>query len=113
MGTLPPEEPDYSDTLYVTELEAPNTVNTMPEEDVDAAADHGVVTGDTVSGNRGSRRQGVFDALTEVSRHRHSQRREKASRVLEKEGVEKAWREVPGGELLGGHPGNKLDAAKK
>ena len=27
------KNPDYSDTLYVTELVAPNTVNTMPEND--------------------------------------------------------------------------------
>ena len=26
------KNPDYSDTLYVTELVAPNTVNTMPEK---------------------------------------------------------------------------------
>ncbi|HEY1841055.1 MAG TPA: transaldolase, partial [Mycobacterium sp.] len=41
------KNPDYSDTLYVTELVAPNTVNTMPEKTIDAVADHGVVTGDT------------------------------------------------------------------
>ena len=44
------KNPDYSDTLYVTELVAPNTVNTMPEKTMDAVADHGVVTGDTISG---------------------------------------------------------------
>ena len=42
------KNPDYSDTLYVTELVAPNTVNTMPEKTMDAVADHGVITGDTV-----------------------------------------------------------------
>ena len=36
--------------LYVTELVAPNTVNTMPEKTIDAVADHGVITGDTVTG---------------------------------------------------------------
>ncbi|MGB8793983.1 MAG: transaldolase, partial [Mycobacterium sp.] len=41
------KNPDYSDTLYVTELVAPNTVNTMPEPTLDAVADHGVITGDT------------------------------------------------------------------
>ena len=34
------EEPDYSDTLYVTGCGA-NTVNTMPEKTIDAVADHG------------------------------------------------------------------------
>src|SRR6478736_5610913 len=36
------KNPDYSDTLYVTELVAPNTVNTMPEKTIDAVADHGI-----------------------------------------------------------------------
>ena len=43
------KDPAYSDTLYVTELVAPNTVNTMPEKTLDAVADHGEVTGDTVT----------------------------------------------------------------
>ncbi len=38
----------YPDTLYVTELVAPNTVNTMPEATLPTVADHGVVRGDTV-----------------------------------------------------------------
>ncbi|AFE12713.1 transaldolase [Mycobacterium tuberculosis RGTB423] len=33
------KNPDYSDTLYVTELVAPHTVNTMPEKTIDAVAD--------------------------------------------------------------------------
>lgn len=44
------KNPDYPDTLYVTELVAPHTVNTMPEKTLDAVADHGEITGDTVSG---------------------------------------------------------------
>ncbi|MFJ3492637.1 transaldolase [Streptomyces sp. NPDC086091] len=40
----------YKDTLYVEELVAPGTVNTMPEATLAATADHGAVTGDTVSG---------------------------------------------------------------
>ena len=48
------KNPDYSDTLYVTELVAPNTVNTMPEKTIDAVADHGDVKGDTVTGDRKS-----------------------------------------------------------
>jgi len=42
------KNPDYSDTLYVTELVAPGTVNTMPEATLDAVADHGEITGDTI-----------------------------------------------------------------
>jgi transaldolase len=35
------KNPDYSDTLYVSELIAPDTVNTMPEKTMKAYADHG------------------------------------------------------------------------
>src|SRR5258706_7248978 len=59
------KNPDYSDTLYVTELVAPNTVNTMPEKTIDAVADHGVITGDTVIG-KAAEAQAVFDELTSV-----------------------------------------------
>ncbi|CAN7545875.1 transaldolase [Arthrobacter sp. LjRoot14] len=45
------KDPVYPDTMYVTELVAPVTVNTMPEKTLDATFDHGVITGDTVSAN--------------------------------------------------------------
>ena len=32
---------DYSDTLYVSDLIAPDTVNTMPEKTLKSYADHG------------------------------------------------------------------------
>jgi transaldolase len=35
------KNPDYPDTLYVSELIAPDTVNTMPEKTLMAYADHG------------------------------------------------------------------------
>ncbi|CCG04096.1 transaldolase [Blastococcus saxobsidens] len=35
------KNPDYSDTLYISELIAPGTVNTMPEKTLMAYADHG------------------------------------------------------------------------
>ncbi|SNS84457.1 transaldolase [Geodermatophilus saharensis] len=35
------KNPEYSDTLYVSELVAPGTVNTMPEKTLRAYADHG------------------------------------------------------------------------
>ncbi|MFI9116823.1 transaldolase [Streptomyces venezuelae] len=44
------KDPAYKDTLYVVDLVAPGTVNTMPEATLEATADHGVVTGDTVRG---------------------------------------------------------------
>ncbi|GGA56817.1 transaldolase [Pseudoclavibacter endophyticus] len=43
------KDPSLPDTLYVTELVGPDTVNTMPEKTLDALADHGEVRGDTVS----------------------------------------------------------------
>ncbi|MEW1754317.1 transaldolase [Streptomyces angustmyceticus] len=42
------KDPAYKDTLYVDELVAPGTVNTMPEATLEATADHGRITGDTV-----------------------------------------------------------------
>lgn len=45
------KNPAYPDTRYVIELIAPNTVNTMPQSTLDAVIDHGVVRGDTISGN--------------------------------------------------------------
>ncbi|MES9524054.1 transaldolase [Streptomyces capoamus] len=44
------KDPAYKDTLYVDELVAPGTVNTMPEATLNAVADHGAITGDTVTG---------------------------------------------------------------
>ena len=34
------KNPDYSDTLYVDELIGPDTVNTMPDQTIDASRDH-------------------------------------------------------------------------
>jgi transaldolase len=85
------KNPDYSDTLYVTELVAAHTVNTMPEKTIDAVADHGVVTGDTVSGT-GAEAQGVFDKLSAVGIDLTD-----VFVVLENEGVEKfveSWTEL-------------------
>ena len=45
------KDPAYPDTLYVVELIAPETVNTMPQSTLDALIDHGVVRGNTISGN--------------------------------------------------------------
>jgi len=85
------KNPDYSDTLYVTDLVAPNTVNTMPEKTIDAVADHGVVTGDTVTGTASSAQE-VFDKLTAIGIDLTD-----VFLVLESEGVEKfeaSWKEL-------------------
>ena len=42
------KNPEYRDVLYVEELIGPHTVNTMPEETIQAFQDHGEVRGDTV-----------------------------------------------------------------
>jgi transaldolase len=42
------KNPDYPDTLYVDDLVAAGTVNTMPEKTLNAVADHSKITGDTV-----------------------------------------------------------------
>ena len=44
------KDPALPDTLYVTELVAANTVNTMPEATLNAFADHGESRGDAVTG---------------------------------------------------------------
>ncbi len=55
------KDPAYPDTMYVTELVAPNTVNTMPGKTLDAVADHGTVTGDAVTGTYAQARQTLDD----------------------------------------------------
>ena len=42
------KNPAYPDTLYISELIGPHTVNTIPENALLAFADHGVVRGNTV-----------------------------------------------------------------
>ncbi|OBG98870.1 transaldolase [Mycobacterium sp. E3251] len=55
----------YPDTMYVTELVAPNTVSTIPEPTLEAVADHGVIAGETMAGQAVHARE-VFDRLTAV-----------------------------------------------
>jgi transaldolase len=76
------KNPDYPDTLYVDELIGPDTVNTMPEETIEAYQDHGRPEPRLEHGLDGARklldelaRAGVdYDDLTDT---------------LEREGVEK------------------------
>ena len=98
------KNPDYSDTLYVTELVAPNTVNTMPEKTIDAVADHGVIAGDAVTG-KAEESQALFDELAAVGIDLPD-----VFKVLEDEGVEKfekSWLELLDATQA------QLDAAKK
>ncbi len=93
------KNPDYPDTLYVTELVAPNTVSTMPARTLGAVADHGVIA-DGAAVGRAADAQAVFDALRTVGVDVAE-----AFEVLEEQGVEKfarSWRnlrEVTQGQL--------------
>ncbi|WP_020672723.1 transaldolase [Amycolatopsis nigrescens] len=85
------KNPEYSDTRYVDQLVVHDTVNTMPEKTMDAAADHAEVTGDTVTGTA-ARAQEVFDRLEAVGIDIAD-----VFLVLENEGVEKfekSWAEL-------------------
>ncbi|MCC5947129.1 MAG: transaldolase [Nitriliruptoraceae bacterium] len=55
------KNPAYDDTRYVVELVASDTVNTMPEGTLRAVADHGQVTGDTITPNIDAARQLLAD----------------------------------------------------
>ena len=85
------KNPDYPDTLYVTELVAPDVVNTMPEKTLDATIDHGEVTGDTVTGGYEAATADL-DALDRVGVGYTE-----VTDLLEREGVEKfetSWTEL-------------------
>ncbi|MFJ1455127.1 transaldolase [Nocardia sp. N2S4-5] len=85
------KNPEYSDTMYITELVAPNTVNTLPEKTLEAYADHGEQRGDAVSGTA-EQAQAVFDQLRAVGVDIDD-----VFVVLEREGVEKfekSWEEL-------------------
>jgi len=88
------KDPAYDDTMYVVDLVAPNTVNTMPEATLDAVADHGVIRGNTVSGTY-AEAQGVLDDLAAVGIDYDD-----VVKVLEDEGVQKfedAWSQLQEG----------------
>ena len=59
------KNPDYADTMYVSGLVAPNTVNTMPEPTLQAFADHGEVTQEITADDYRAADE-VFDALARL-----------------------------------------------
>ncbi len=98
------KDPAYPDTMYVTDLVVDGSVNTMPEKTMQAFADHGEVSGDTVSG-RAAEAQAVLDGLATVGIDLAD-----VLVVLENEGVDKfvaSWDE------LVGTVGDQLEAARK
>ncbi|WP_336659350.1 transaldolase [Leucobacter sp. USHLN153] len=87
------KDPALPDTAYVAGLVAPSTVNTMPEATLNAFADHGEVTGDTVTGGYAEANQllnaidGQGISYVEVTD------------LLEREGLQKfddSWAELQG-----------------
>jgi len=85
------KDPSFADTMYVTELVAPDTVNTMPEATIKATADHAQLHGDTIRGTYDESRQ-VFAQLEALGVHYDD-----VVQVLEDEGVDKfaaSWNEL-------------------
>ena len=85
------KDPAYPDTMYVVDLVAPDTVNTMPEATLHAVADHGQLRGDTIHGTYDESRQ-VFEQLEAAGISYDD-----VVTVLENEGVQKfetSWNEL-------------------
>jgi transaldolase len=84
------KNPEYSDTMYISELIAPGTVNTMPEKTMKAYADHG---------EPGTPIQKSYDEAAEVMKSIADAGvdLDDVFRVLEDEGVKKfvdSWDEL-------------------
>jgi transaldolase len=84
------KNPEYSDTMYVSELVAPGTVNTMPEKTLEAFADHGSI---------GTPVQKTYDEAASVMQSiaEAGVDLDDVFRVLEDEGVQKfvdSWDEL-------------------
>jgi transaldolase len=85
------KDPAFADTMYVVDLVAPNTVNTMPEATLHATQAHGTIHGDTIHGTYEESRQ-VFRQLEALGIHYDD-----VVKVLEDQGVEKfetSWNEL-------------------
>jgi transaldolase len=85
------KDPSLPDTLYVTGLVAAGVVNTMPGKTLEATFDHGVVEGDTITGEYDAANQ-VMDQLAAVGIDYDD-----VVALLEKEGVDKfnvSWGEL-------------------
>ncbi|GAA2720986.1 MULTISPECIES: transaldolase [Streptomyces] len=85
------KDPAYKDTLYVDDLVAPNTVNTMPEATLQATGDHGRITGDTVRGTY-EQAKAELDALARLGVSY-----DEVVQLLEDEGVDKfeqSWNDL-------------------
>ena len=85
------KDPAFADTMYVVDLVAPDTVNTMPEATLHATAAHGQLHGNTIDGTYEESRQ-VFRELEALGIPYDD-----VVQVLEDQGVEKfeaSWNEL-------------------
>jgi transaldolase len=85
------KDPNFPDTMYVTELVVANTVNTMPEKTLQAVADHGEIRGDRVHNTYEESR----DAIAALEREGISY--DEVVKALEDEGLDKfeaSWDEL-------------------
>ena len=91
MASTGVKDPNLSDTLYVTELVAPQLVNTMPEKTMEAVYDHGVVPANSIT-NHYQEAKLVLDAVAKVGVSYDD-----VTNLLETEGVDKfivSWNEL-------------------
>jgi transaldolase len=87
------KNPAYPDTMYVTELIAPHTVATIPENTLEALADHGVIVAESITG-AASHAQTVLDDVSAAGVDLSD-----VVAVLENHGVamfETSWRQLLG-----------------
>jgi transaldolase len=85
------KNPEYKDTMYVTDLVATDIVNTMPEATLHAVAEHGDVRGDTIAGTYDAARA-LFEKLAAAGVSYDD-----VVQVLEDEGVDKfgvSWNQL-------------------
>jgi transaldolase len=91
MASTGVKDPALSDTLYVTELIAPEIVNTMPEKTMEAVFDHGVVPTNSIAGTYEQARE----VLAKIESLGISY--DEVTELLETEGVDKfivSWNEL-------------------
>jgi len=91
MASTGVKDPALSDTLYVTELVAPELVNTMPEKTMEAVFDHGIVPANSIQAHYEESR-GVLAAIAELGISY-----DEVTELLETEGVDKfivSWNEL-------------------
>ena len=85
------KNPDTRDVIYVEELIAPGTVNTMPQNTINAFDDHGEAVADSITGNY----DGAADVLDGIAKAGVSY--DDVVETLEREGVEKfvdSWNDL-------------------